>query len=177
MPTFLCDGLTVNMLAAWLWSVVVTDQSTYFKTACARFDWCLYCHNSLFPASTLIQPSSEAGICLSAYFILDLSKKNMVVIVYSLLGHISIYLSELLKDYPHQFCSSVLSSYDDDKSWFCPRERTLEELLLLGSIMFAPGTQRPKQPWQRRGDKYPKTYRKGKAMPLPPTAMGAMALI
>lgn len=35
MPTFLCDRLTVNMLAAWLWSTAVTDQSTYFKTVCS----------------------------------------------------------------------------------------------------------------------------------------------
>lgn len=118
MPTFLCDGLTVNMLAAWLWSVVETYQSTYFKTVCARFDWCLCCHNSLFPASTLVQPSSEVGIYLCAYFASGVSGKNTAVIIYSLLGHINILFSELLKVYPHQLCSSVFLSPDDDRVGF-----------------------------------------------------------
>lgn len=43
------------------------------------------------------------------------------------------------------------------ESWFCPRERTCEELLLLQSSMFTPGTHRPKQPCRGiREDKYPK---------------------
>lgn len=41
MPTFLCKGLTVNMLPAWLSSMVVTDQSTYFRTECASTGVCI----------------------------------------------------------------------------------------------------------------------------------------
>lgn len=73
-PTFLCDGLTGNVVAAWLWSMGVTDQSTCFKTMCSHFSWCLCCHKSLFPASALTWPSSEAG----TYFASDLSGKKSV---------------------------------------------------------------------------------------------------
>lgn len=47
----------------------------------------------------------------------------MVVIFYSLFGHINILFSELLKDYPHQFCSSVLPSPDDDRKLVLPKRK------------------------------------------------------
>lgn len=149
MPTFLCNALTVNMLAAWLWSMVVTtDQSTYFKTVCACFDWCLYCHNSLFPClhsyTTLIW-SRYLSLFL---FCLRLERKKY--------GSDCLFLTWTHK---HPFLrtleglsSSVLFLCFTQFWWWqkvgFAQEKELK-LLLLWSSIFTPGTHRPKQPWQR----------------------------
>lgn len=73
--------------------MAVTDQPTYFRSGYAHFDWCLYCPSSLFPASSLMQPSSETGTYFCTCFASKIREKITAVAFSYLDAQASLYWS------------------------------------------------------------------------------------
>lgn len=141
------------MLAAWLWCMAVTDEPTYFRTGYAHFDWCLCCPSSLFPASSLMWPSSETSTYFCTCFAPKISEKITAVTF----SYLDAQASLSWNSWRTTFCFLPL---------FCPVLMvikiflliTWEEELQLVEVLVA-GICRPQQMWQR-----------SRRVPLPPVA-------